>query len=235
MKLNRTTAKYMQSVMAGMCLIFAVTLWYELTHDYTLQAEQNINDGPAKEVIPGGDSLISKLPSIDEFVAIVERPLFTDNRRPVIVDVTDTGGSQPNLTTGTTASQDEFLLSGIIITSSEQIALIQKGTDKKIFRMEIGEIIDGWSLVEIHEKEILLTRGNESKKLKLLVKKSPQSGNLQSTRQRRLARQQINPQDRTQLTRGDEASENQTQEQGDAANDQENSQLPVNVERDSKK
>ena len=144
-----------------------------------------------------------------------------------MTDISGSGGNQPDLTAGTTANQGELLLSGIIITSDEKIALIQNGTDKKIYRMGIGEIIDGWSLEEIHEKEILLTRGNESKKLKLLVKKSPVI-NEQTARQRRLARQQqVNPQIRTQAAREGGSNERPTQEQVNDANDQANSQPQV--------
>ena len=71
----------------------------------------------------------------------------------------------------------DILLSAVVIADDKRLALVQTGNNEKLQMWLPGDNIDGWTITEILEKEIIFTRGSERKNLKLLVKGSPANRN----------------------------------------------------------
>jgi hypothetical protein len=79
--------------------------------------------------------------------AILERPVFSETRRP-------SGGPDDPKTT-----QTDFTLAGVVISAGERSALIHPAQSKVIQRLKEGDDIGGWMLVEIALDRIKVRRG----------------------------------------------------------------------------
>lgn len=106
------------------------------------------------------------LAAIDTLTETVERPLFTDTRRPpppqeVVQDATPT----PRTTAKRPSAQ--FQLSAIVIADGERVALLQHPRDGRIVRIAQGELLDGWSLDEVRDDEVVLRSGADSQTVAL--------------------------------------------------------------------
>ena len=64
----------------------------------------------------------------------------------------------------------------------------KKGTIKlmhnKVYKLGVGENIDGWTVRDIQSKAVALSRGTESRNLELMVKTSPATDSVPARRQR---------------------------------------------------
>lgn len=122
-------------------------------------AEEEDGAGSVDEgEVKAGDDFT--LPPLSEFSAIVERPLFTRDRRP----------APPSETATTAAGQDgqaPFQLSGVMIAGSRRVALLQSRSSPKTVRVEEGETIEGWKVVTIRPQVVTLKSGTNSEELRL--------------------------------------------------------------------
>lgn len=107
------------------------------------------------------------LPAIDEYSAMVDRPLFVEGRRPPEADEASAQASamQTPLT---------LKLMGVVFTPKEKLALLvdPKGKYK---RARKNSVVDGWKLVEVDQDKVVLIQGEEQKELRLL-KPKPKTG-----------------------------------------------------------
>ena len=184
MKLTSTAARYLQLTMLCLSIAFIISTWLQLKHDSSLSFSTSAlqtdtgDAGIAKTIKP------FDLPPISDFTSIIERPLFEADRRPESID----GGGQNEIVTPQSAPGNgdagNMILSAIVLADDKAIALVQTKTDHKIHRLETGETIGGWTIKKIKNKEIILSKGNETRNLELLVMKSPAAGSIPQ-RQRR--------------------------------------------------
>jgi len=172
MKMSRTSGKYIQTLLLCLCIFFAWALWMELSRDYSLPRLEQMTDKPEASISSTDQGLV--LPSLSDYAAIIERPLFVENRQPYVEDETVVETKNPVKNARDRRKiKDNFLLSAVIITNEKRIALIQSGRGRKIQKVYLGEAIDDWTLTDVQTGEISLSKGNEVKKLELLVKSSP--------------------------------------------------------------
>ncbi len=94
----------------------------------------------------------SMLP-IEDFQAILERPIFSPSRRPPSVELP--------ATTGDVA----FVLKGILIDEDERTALFRSKRSDKLVRLGEGDKIEGWTLVRIEADQVVLASGEIEKVL----------------------------------------------------------------------
>ena len=97
----------------------------------------------------------SMLP-IEDFQAILERPIFSPGRRPPPV-----GSVELSATTGDVS----FVLKGILIDADERTALFRSKRSDKLVRLGEGDKIEGWTLVRIEADQVFLVRGEIEKVL----------------------------------------------------------------------
>ncbi len=99
----------------------------------------------------------SMLP-IEDFQAILERPIFSPGRRPPPV-----GSVELSATTGDVS----FVLKGILIDADERTALFRSKRSDKLVRLGEGDKIEGWTLVRIEADQVILASGEIEKALEL--------------------------------------------------------------------
>jgi hypothetical protein len=109
------------------------------------------------------------LPSLSQFQAIIERPLFLQSRRPVPSATTETS---PTASKETRLNQ--YSLTAVVIVPDKRLALLRSTTDKKIHKIEEGQDLQGWKLKEIKDESALFQQVNESQELRLQRKTPPQ-------------------------------------------------------------
>ena len=172
--MNHESNKTIQIGLLCLCLLFAGSLWFDLVRDYSLTADENLTVAFAADVNLNNIDQANVIPPITDYTEIIERPLFMQDRRPYVPDETVAAIKPPQQKTrGRKRAKDELLLSAVIITENKRIALIQTGKGKKIQKVMLGEIIDDWTVADVQPGEVSLQKGSETKKLELLVIKSP--------------------------------------------------------------
>ncbi len=92
--------------------------------------------------------------SLDEFTAIIERPLFSPTRRPA------TGTWTTPSSTGGRASG--LVLSGTIISTRRSIALVRASDSQDLHQAAVGDEIAGWIIEEIHADRIFVSSGGQT-------------------------------------------------------------------------
>lgn len=190
MKIVPKIAKYIQLFLLCLSVVFVITIWLELNRGYSLHDTSATTSNSNADLDTIQDSQLPTLAPITEFASIIERPLFMSDRRPYVPGDEEIEAPQPRQAArGPQIKPKELLLSAVIITGDKRIALVQTGNDKKLHRLGPGENIDGWTITEIRNKEISLTKDSETKSLELLVKSSPAKRSTQARRQRRASTQ----------------------------------------------
>lgn len=175
MKLVPNAARVLQLFLLCLSMAFVIITWLELSHDNSLQSVSPVPQAGAGDTKMTQHNKASDLPPLSDFASIIERPLFMSNRRPETKDDGLSATAGPVSPASGPTRSGNLALSGIVLTGDKAIALVT-GTDHKIHRLEVGESIDDWSVKAIRNKEIVLTRGNETRNLELKVEKSPAPG-----------------------------------------------------------
>ncbi len=160
-------------ILLGLCVIFTTILWFELNpgHSNTVEIDVINIDSPPKDLDVDLKEIV--FPDITAFDEIIERPLFNKTRLPfdaqkqeqTVVDSRKKNNQTRNI-------QEQFSLSAVVITQDTQIAILQKGREKALQRVFLGETIDGWTLEDVSSHSIRLVKGNETKDLELEIKNS---------------------------------------------------------------
>jgi type II secretory pathway component PulC len=95
--------------------------------------------------------------AIDNYQAVLERPLFSPNRRP-----------PPEDSMITLVSQDfDFGLKGVIIDDDVRTALFRRQADGQIVRLTEGDEIEGWTLLEVELDFVVMERDGHEEVLEL--------------------------------------------------------------------
>ena len=100
------------------------------------------------------------LPPLQSYSAVTERPLFSPGRKP----------APPELSSQPATNVSEFVLSGIVITDNEKVALIADAHAGSLARYREGQIVGGWKLTSIEQDRIVLERGATRQEIKLTDK-----------------------------------------------------------------
>ena len=124
------------------------------------------------ESLPTGQGLTEDIESIDKYEEIIERPLFSETRRPP-QQTEDPAPVEEPISRQSTAPSD-FKLLGIVITPGMRGAIVKSARDEKAGIRSVGEDINGWRLAVIEPRQIRLTRGAEEQVVELERKAAPQ-------------------------------------------------------------
>ncbi len=118
----------------------------------------------APEVPPTG---FAPLPGLDDLAEVVERPLFSQSRRPAPPE------AQADVPAAKDGQQFAYGLSGIVITSGREMALLSHARTREIRQVRLGGIVDGWKVTAISADQVTLSRGGETQALKLIDRPQP--------------------------------------------------------------
>lgn len=114
----------------------------------------------------------SELPQIDvhavdinHYAQMVERPLFNESRKPLVVDAPD------EVATEDTGSLDDWDLIGVYTRNKQPTALFRRKNDLKQFsKITTAQSISGWTLTQILPDKVNLQQAGQQKTV-LLIKK----------------------------------------------------------------
>lgn len=116
--------------------------------------------------------------SQESYSAMVNRPLFTEGRKPV--DDADDATPVQEFT-----GKIELILTGLVETPEGITAMLQDN-NKKHYRAKQGEEAQGWEVTKIEADKVIVEQGSNRKELMLrkpkLVLKSPASPKLNQSR-----------------------------------------------------
>ena len=81
--------------------------------------------------------------AIENYQAVLERPLFSPNRRLMITSV---------------SKEFDFDLKGVVIDDNVRTALLRRQADGQIVRLTRGDEIEGWTLLEVELDFVVIER-----------------------------------------------------------------------------
>ena len=151
MKPARKRRLVMNTVLLLICGGLVAAIYLELGNRTPLaRLNPDADTGGASVVAfvpPAGFSL----PPRSKFSEFIERPLFLSERRPFIypLDVEVAVPSKPL----------QLLLTGVIISSEERAALMERPGRPDVLRVTEGEVIDGWKVSSISPNQVVLHNG----------------------------------------------------------------------------
>jgi hypothetical protein len=113
--------------------------------------------GPA-ESLPPPEELTVTLPTLEELTATVERPMFSQSRRPfeAAIDAAPVVNSDLDVD-----------LVGIVIWQGQRIALVRSSADPQIIRVEVGGNVAGWVAVGIEPESVRFRNGETEREVRL--------------------------------------------------------------------
>lgn len=100
----------------------------------------------------------------EEYAVVIERPLFTPDRRPPSDEPEEQGLEPPP---GGDTSLDRLDLNAVIITPAKAIAWVRDPTKKDLQDLELGDDLNGWTVKEILSDRMVLERQGETDTLTL--------------------------------------------------------------------
>lgn len=135
------------SLMGLTCLALAWTI-YEAS-GLSTGSDLAVTDATAStQVTPLPPKPDFAMPDKNSLVVILERPVFSQTRRPPARIV---AGSVP-------PKSVDFTLAGVLISGSERSALLRAGNGGLAQQLKVGEVIAGWTLVEVAADRVIVRR-----------------------------------------------------------------------------
>lgn len=160
---------WLKHTLIGLCILFSGILLYEITRNYGAGTDGTAATEEASAQKPDSTD-DNPVASLDDYAAIIERPLFSEDRRPYEPEVAEAAPDRPAGPVNTPVTKrEEYSLSAVIISGDKRIALIETRNGKKIHRLREGEDLDGWTLTEVQPARVSLNKGGEVKDLELRV------------------------------------------------------------------
>ena len=104
-----------------------------------------------------------ELPPIEQFSAMVERPIFTATRRTVRRQ--PVARSAPASSGGLILGRYQVI--GVVVAPGNRLVLLKRLGGAETIRLKQGEEIDGWTLVEVTRDDLVLESGGRREKIEI--------------------------------------------------------------------
>lgn len=147
----------------AVCILSIALLWFLIDVEPVRTPYLNIPDLPS-----------AQSQSVSHVETVLARPLFWYGRRP--------GNAPEQIDEGTKSAVSqlrEVKLLGIILTGRVRTALLE--AEGKVSSMQVGQVIQGWSVDKITTKEVVFIDGTAETTLSL-VRERPDSITLELTK-----------------------------------------------------
>jgi hypothetical protein len=150
-------------LMLGICLVLGIVIIAEaaiINFDWT-RADGDAGTRP-ESVSPAAVASVNPLmiPPIVTYSDIVERPLFSDTRRPpqTTIDKNTAPASQLG---------SAWKLTGIVVAADSSSVLVSGIRDSRTERLQAGMMLDGWRLESITRDQAVFSSGGRTAVLRL--------------------------------------------------------------------
>lgn len=130
---------------------------------YARKQLQTILDQPVEsdyqlESLPELDSNAPAPPSLEQYSAIVERPLFIEGRKPIVEEPVK------EVVPVEVGQIDDWQLIGVYTKSKQPMALFRKQNEaKKYSKLNENQTIAGWQVQKIEPNQVTLQQGGQQK------------------------------------------------------------------------
>jgi hypothetical protein len=161
-----------------MCAILLLVIGWEIVPKQITSpsvTEENLAQNNAGSLVPD-ISVLVRMPPLQQFSMIVERPLFDSTRKPA----PDAAGSSGEVS----VVFRQMVLTGVIITPEKNMAILKNKKQKQTIRLEPGESVQSWLLDEIHPDRAVFRKGTQFEELFLVKKTAKQERAVKSLTQR---------------------------------------------------
>lgn len=161
--------------MVSLIGIFLAIMIYEIAGSRNMDVNF-VSDNAVNDNI----NLVNKritIPPLQYYAAIIDRPLFYEERKPIVFAEPEKKRENTSLIKKRT-KQEQYYLSGVIISPDSRLAVIRDATGKNTERLSMGDTYSGWTLTQIDPLKVTLRKGDQEKVLELSVK--PSLDNVQS-------------------------------------------------------
>lgn len=130
------------------CLLLAWVIYEQVAEIPAIKAMKPSDSAGAGDAAtrPAEATSVS-VPDRQSLAVILERPLFTQTRRPIGV-----------ASNGPQGVSVDFSLSGVVISGGARSALIRSGSDGAVQQVKVGETLGGWTLVEVAADRVVVRR-----------------------------------------------------------------------------
>jgi len=157
------------------CVAMSYVLWQEIKSSSETEPTSVISTVSSELPIVVQTGKKNQLLSIDHYRQIIERPLFSKTRHPEKIEDVATQRTSLNKKTKQNKKIPEFTLTAVVLTPDREIALIHDPQVNKVLHLQEGDEISDWLVVSIEPREVLLSKGDEEKRLELKVRASPKA------------------------------------------------------------
>jgi hypothetical protein len=99
------------------------------------------------------------MPSTQQLTAIIERPIFSQTRRPAAQPVEAPKAAPPPTL--------DLELVGVVTWQSQRFALVRPTNGERAIRVDEGGSVSGWTIVVIEADRVLFRNGELEKEIKL--------------------------------------------------------------------
>ncbi|MEQ8290402.1 MAG: hypothetical protein RIB78_11845 [Gammaproteobacteria bacterium] len=112
-------------------------------------------------------------PELSSFSSMVSRPLFNEERQPFVAEKTAINKPvEKRLEQTAKLNDDKLMLSAVIITPEQKLAIIENEREKANYTVALGEYVDHWQLTEVFNHSVTLSKDNQTRLLELEYKPS---------------------------------------------------------------
>ncbi|HWE72693.1 MAG TPA: hypothetical protein VG328_05990 [Stellaceae bacterium] len=160
-----------QLVVAAVLTVLAAGFGSAVALEWSAPAVSSAAEAPppAKSAKATDAAPVYSLAPLSTFSAVMDRPLFSPDRRPA-PGVSETLGSWSAL-----------VLAGIVVTPDSHEVLIAHGTPPKLVHLQEGQSVDGWTVRAIEPDHVVVANGGEQHELRFGKRQDqrPARGNAQ--------------------------------------------------------
>ncbi len=137
----------------GVCIALASVIYLEFNHKPPIgDAITVATPSSSAEITPPAPAAFS-LPPLAAYSVIVERPLFSTQRRPPAEEVEAPKTAKPT-------PPSRFILTGVLISADERLVLLRRVGSETIIRASEGDEIEGWRIEVIAANSVVLRQGD---------------------------------------------------------------------------
>ena len=164
-------------LLALMAALAGLVLWDRQSGDGPVVVRAADKSSPKTQAATRTEQGINPLANLtlDKLHDTVRRPLFETSRRPIEAPapvlppprVEPVAPAPPPF-----VDQNALSLLGVVASEGRAIALIKRNQSGQNVRVEVGDTVDGWTIVSIEPQRVMIRQGDAQIALRLFRKKS---------------------------------------------------------------
>lgn len=148
------------------CATFSVVIAAEMIVINTGNANGELTDedsaGDLDSLVVASNVTLPRAPALNVYDEIIERPVFSDTRRP------PPAGEAPTASARRADQMSaQWKLTGVVMAGDDSYVHVEGKRDRRTVQLQQNALLDGWRLVEINADQIVLESANDTVTLEL--------------------------------------------------------------------